>query len=140
MSHDSRILLSRDVPSSREELTLLPRLLEGLREQCVMSDTQFFNLVVAVTEAVNNAIEHGNRLDPARRVHYSLECMADGVRCVVEDEGEGFVVDDLADPISPENIMMEGGRGIFLIRALMRSFHAERTEHGMRIEFECARE
>lgn len=132
--------LVREFKSTRDELVQLPRLLEAFREQCAIDDTQFFNLVVAVTEAVNNAIVHGNRMDPDRTVRYSLECRPDGVHCVVEDEGEGFSPDDIADPVSPENIMMEGGRGIFLIRALMQHFHAEKTAHGMRIEFVCARE
>lgn len=118
----------------------MPRLLEAIRERCPMSDVQFFNLVVGVTEAVNNAIEHGNHYDPMRRVHYSLRCESDGVHCIVEDEGEGFHPDDLADPVRPENLLQEGGRGIFLIKALMRGFQAVKTERGMRIEFVCARE
>lgn len=133
-------ILHREVASTRDELVQLPRLLEGFRSLCAISESQFFNLVVAVTEAVNNAIVHGNHLDPERTVRYRLECRDEGVHCVVEDEGDGFVVDDIADPVSPENLLQEGGRGIFLIRALMQQFHAEKTEHGMRIEFLCGRE
>ncbi len=126
--------------SSRDELMQLPRLLEEFRSRCSISDTQFFNLVVAVTEAVNNAIVHGNQLNPERTVRYSIRCQHDGIHCVVEDEGKGFAPDDIADPVSPENLLQEGGRGIFLIRSLMQSFHAERTDRGMRVEFVCGRE
>jgi serine/threonine-protein kinase RsbW len=136
--HD-RILLAREFFSNREELAMLPRLLEEFRGRCPMGDDQFFNLVIAMTEAVNNAIVHGNRLDPGRRVRYSLECRDEGVHCVIEDEGEGFDPDEVADPLSPENIMSEGGRGMFLIRALMRELHLENTGHGMRVEFLCGR-
>ena len=119
---------------------MLPRLLEEFRARCPMGDDQFFNLVIALTEAVNNAIVHGNRRDPNRRVRYSVECRADGVHCTVEDEGEGFDPEGLADPLSPENLLREGGRGIFLIRALMQELRLVNTGHGMRVEFRCGRE
>ena len=93
-----------------------------------------------MTEAVNNAIVHGNRLDPEKRVRYSLECRDEGVYCVVEDEGEGFDPGNVDDPVSPENLLREGGRGMFLIRALMKSFHVENTGRGSRVEFLCGRE
>lgn len=118
---------------------MLPQLLEELRTRCRMGDDQFFNLVIAMTEAVNNAIVHGNKLDPTRRVRYSVECRADGVHCVVEDEGEGFNPDEVADPLSPENLLREGGRGMFLIRSLMQEFNLVNTGHGMRVEFLCGR-
>ena len=139
MNQHDRILLAREFFSNREELAVLPRLLEDLRSRCPMGDDQFFNLVVAMTEAVNNAIVHGNKLDPQRRVRYSLECRDEGVHCVVEDEGEGFDPDEVADPLSPENLLSEGGRGMFLIRALMRELRLKNTGHGMRVEFLCGR-
>ena len=88
-----------------------------------------------MTEAVNNAIVHGNDLDADKQVHYRLECREQGIFCTVEDEGPGFEVEDISDPLNPENLLREGGRGIFLIRMLMQEFHAERYEKGMRIQF-----
>jgi serine/threonine-protein kinase RsbW len=137
---DSHILISRQFHSNREELILLPRLLEEARVQCPISDDQFYNLVIALTEAVNNAIVHGNRSDPSKRVYYSVECRPEGFHCVVEDEGEGFEPEEVDDPLSPENLLRDSGRGMFIIRALMRDFHAEHTGHGMRLEFLCSRE
>jgi serine/threonine-protein kinase RsbW len=58
----------------------------------------------------------------------------------VEDEGEGFDPGDLDDPVSPENLLREGGRGMFLIRALMKDLHVENTGRGSRVEFLCGRE
>jgi len=140
LNDNPHILLSREFFSSRDELTKLPELLERVRTNCPISDAQFFNLVVAMSEAITNAIVHGNKSDPGRRVRYSLECRRDGVRCVVEDEGEGFDPRSLLDPRSPENLAREGGRGMFLIQALMRELKLENTGHGMRIEFLCGRE
>jgi serine/threonine-protein kinase RsbW len=140
LASGSQILLTREFNTSRDEIVALPRLLEEARTRCTISDDQFFNLVVAMTEAVNNAIVHGNRLDPDKRVRYSLECRDEGVHCVVEDEGEGFDPGNLDDPVSPENLLREGGRGMFLIRALMKNLHVENTGRGSRVEFLCGRE
>lgn len=134
------LLLSREFPTSKSELAALPRLLESIRGQCPISEDQFHNLVIALTEAVNNAIVHGNKHDESRLVRYSVEGRVDGVYCVVEDEGEGFDPDDVADPVSPENLLRDSGRGMFIIGALMRDLRATNTGHGMRIEFLCARE
>lgn len=140
MSSNSHILLSREFYSSRDELARLPELLEEVRKACPISDAQFFNLVVAMSEAIGNAIVHGNKSDPTRLVRYSVECLRDAVRCVVEDEGDGFDPEEIENPLSPENLTREGGRGMFLIRALMMDLRVENTGHGMRVEFLCGRE
>ena len=134
------ILISRTVPSDRGELGELARLLEDNRQLCPLSDDQFYNLVIALTEAVNNAIVHGNKSNPALTVHYEVECVPGGVLCTVEDEGSGFDPDAVADPISPENLLRDGGRGIFIIRTLMRDMTIENTGQGMRIRFLCSSE
>jgi len=93
---------------------------------------------VAVRESVVNAIKHGNQNDESKRVvveftplpsHASEELV---IR--VEDEGEGFDPEDLADPLAPENILKSSGRGIFLIRSFMDDVHLERGKtRGMQI-------
>ncbi len=140
MNSNPLLLLAREFYSSRDELAALPGLLEQVRRTCPISDSQFFNLVVAMSEAVTNAIIHGNKSDPTRLVRYSVECLADAIRCVVEDEGEGFDPDAVADPLSADNVLREGGRGMFLIRALMQDLRIENTGHGLRVEFLCGRE
>jgi serine/threonine-protein kinase RsbW len=137
VSEQADILIEREFPSSRDELKELPKILEAIRDRCPISDDQFYNLVIAMTEAVNNAIVHGNELDPDKQVRYRIECRSGGVLCVVEDEGPGFEVEEVADPLDPANILREGGRGVFLIQMLMQEFRAERIEGGMRISFFC---
>lgn len=133
------ILLRREFASDRRELQAIPQLLEAVRDRCALDDGQFFNLVIALTEAVNNAIVHGNRSNPSLTVRYSVTCREDGVHCVVEDQGEGFSIDDVADPTDPINILNDGGRGIFLIRALMRDVRVDRFAGGARVAFVCPR-
>ncbi|MFT5143069.1 MAG: serine/threonine-protein kinase RsbW [Rhodothermales bacterium] len=77
-----------------------------------------YNIVMLTTEAVTNAIEHGNAMDDTKTVVIVFEANEVGVRVTVEDEGEGFTSSDIPDPLAQENLLAEGGRGIFLMREL----------------------
>jgi len=74
---------------------------------------------LAVREAVANAIKHGNRLDPAKRVEVAVEVDDGTVVIRVTDEGEGFEPEEVRDPLAPENRMRTNGRGIFYMRRFM---------------------
>lgn len=80
----------------------------------------FGNVLVSVTEAVNNAIYHGNASDPEKFVElahlYNKELKK--ISFIISDEGPGFDYNNLPDPTAPENITMIGGRGVFLIKQL----------------------
>ena len=87
------------------------------------------NVPVALTEALSNAILRGNRDDVSRSVHVRAD--VDSIRLVLEvrDEGVGFDLDGCtADPTTPENILREDGRGLFLMLRLMD--HVERFSDG----------
>ena len=75
---------------------------------------------LALREAVINAIVHGNRSDPHKKVHVCCACDEhDHVFLVVQDEGTGFDPRSLPDCTRPENLLATHGRGIFLINQLM---------------------
>ena len=85
---------------------------------------------MAVREAVANAIKHGNKLDPSKKVYVSLGEDGDRLTIVVGDEGEGFEPEKVADPLTPENTMKTSGRGIFYIRSFMDDLSFTRGESG----------
>jgi serine/threonine-protein kinase RsbW len=74
---------------------------------------------LAVREALANAIKHGNRQDPRKRVEIRVEIAEGIVEIVVEDEGEGFEPEEVRDPLAPENLFRTNGRGIFYMRKFM---------------------
>jgi len=93
---------------------------------------------VAVRESVVNAIKHGNRSDETKKVvvEFSPVPLDNPEELVirVEDEGEGFDPEELADPLAPENILKSSGRGIFLIKSFMDDVQLQRGQHrGMQI-------
>lgn len=103
-----------------------------------LDDDSLHWVSVAVRECVVNAIKHGNQNDESKRVvvEFSPVPPHDPEELVirVEDEGEGFDPEELADPLAPENILKSSGRGIFLIRSFMDDVRLQRGRHrGMEI-------
>jgi serine/threonine-protein kinase RsbW len=92
---------------------------------------------VAVRESVVNAIKHGNKNDPAKRVIVEFSPVpataADELVIRIEDQGEGFIPEEVADPLSPENILKSSGRGIFLIRNFMDETVLKKVQGGMEV-------
>jgi serine/threonine-protein kinase RsbW len=92
---------------------------------------------VAVRESVVNAIKHGNRNDPDKRVIVEFSpvpaAASDELVIRIEDQGEGFVPEEVADPLAPENILKSSGRGIFLIRNFMDETVLKKVAGGMEI-------
>jgi serine/threonine-protein kinase RsbW len=82
-------------------------------------DTEMYgNILISLTEAVNNAIIHGNDHDEEKSVTVQLKKNDRYLNFSVTDQGEGFDFNDLPDPTAPENILKIGGRGVFLMRQL----------------------
>jgi serine/threonine-protein kinase RsbW len=80
------------------------------------TDRDLFGLRLALEEALVNALRHGNRGDPSRRVAVRWRVTPDCVLVEVEDEGEGFVATRVPDALAPENLERPCGRGLLLMR------------------------
>lgn len=110
--------ISIRIPSILENIRMIESFIDNARERFHLDDDIYGNIMIAVTEAVNNAIKHGNDNDKSKNVHLSLSLKDSMIQFVVEDEGHGFDYENLPDPTSPENIEKVGGRGIFLMKHL----------------------
>jgi len=75
-------------------------------------------MLIAVTEAVNNAIIHGNKCNPQKEVIISIEGKTEEIIITIKDHGGGFDPSMVADPRQPENLLKEHGRGIFLMKEI----------------------
>lgn len=83
------------------------------------SDEDFvYNLVLLASEAVTNAIEHGNQADEARYVDVRFKAETKQAEIVVEDDGEGFDPRSITNPLDPSRMLEDGGRGVFLMESL----------------------
>ncbi len=91
----------------------------GLIESVPFDDRDVFGIRLALEEAIVNAIKHGNGMDPDKAVRIWCRVTQENVRVEIEDEGEGFTVEEVPDPTADENLERPCGRGIMLMRAFM---------------------
>ena len=106
------------IPSIKENVSVVESFIDNVGEKIKIQEAIYGNVLVSVTEAVNNAIVHGNKEDKNKKVRLGLKQNKKSVRFVVEDEGVGFDYNNLPDPTNPKNIDKVKGRGIFLIKNL----------------------
>ena len=121
-----------DIPSLSENIRMIESFIDNAKEKFKLDDDIYGNIMIAVTEAVNNAIKHGNHNKSDKNVSIALSLEEGLIRFKVEDEGNGFDYSNLPDPTSPENIEKPGGRGIFLMKHL--SDEVEFKENGKIVE------
>jgi serine/threonine-protein kinase RsbW len=101
-----------------ENIRMIESFIDNAKDKFHLDDDIYGNIMIAVTEAVNNAIKHGNSNDKGKNVHLSLSLEDSMIKFVIKDEGTGFDYVNLPDPTSPENLEKPGGRGIFLMKHL----------------------
>ncbi|WP_424962668.1 ATP-binding protein [Ekhidna sp.] len=106
------------IPSLPENIRIVESFIDNAKDQYQLNDDIYGNIMIAVTESVNNAIVHGNQSDSKKNVHLQLALEESQIKFIVEDEGTGFDYNNLPDPTLPENISKPGGRGIFLMKNL----------------------
>jgi serine/threonine-protein kinase RsbW len=107
------------LPSTADQVAKADEFLESwLRKKGVPEDT-IANMAIAVTELVNNAIKHGNRLQKNKMVTVSITYTPGKIVVTITDEGEGFNPEVIPDPLAEENLLKEIGRGIFIVNSLI---------------------
>ncbi len=104
--------------SRTENLILVEKLVEDVCDVFNLREDHYGNILIAVTEAVNNAIQHGNKNNPDKKIEILFRSKTNQLCFIVKDEGEGFDFNTLPDPTNPENIEKENGRGVFLMKRL----------------------
>ncbi len=121
-----------EIPSLSENIRMIESFIDNCKEKFQLNEDIYGNIMIAVTEAVNNAIRHGNKNDSTKNVSLALTLEENLIKFKIEDEGRGFDYNSLPDPTAPENIEKPGGRGIFLMKHL--SDEVEFKEGGRVVE------
>lgn len=115
-----------------QSIQRVEKYVDTLCSKLAVKSDYYGNILIALTEAVNNAMNHGNKMNPEKKVTLSYETNEKEIGFKIEDEGDGFDYDSLPDPTDPENIDKPNGRGVFLMKHLADevNFH----NHGKVIE------
>ncbi|RMF60879.1 MAG: ATP-binding protein [Calditrichaeota bacterium] len=121
-----RLVISSDFAN----LPKVAKFCNKISKKANLNEDKSDNLAIAVTELVNNAIIHGNKNDPQKKVTIIATFYADHLTVSVSDQGSGFDPESLKNPTDPENIWKQNGRGIFLVRNLIDKVDIHPTPEG----------
>jgi serine/threonine-protein kinase RsbW len=113
------------INSNTQSLRLVERLIEDVCQVYGVNEDCYGNMLIAVTEAVNNAIHHGNLDNPEKFVRIGFESDDSMLTFSIKDEGPGFDYTNLPDPTDPANLDKISGRGVFLMTQLSDSIRFE---------------
>lgn len=123
------------IPSNFESVPEVEKLVDKVCKDLSVNEDYYGNVLIAVTEAVNNAILHGNANTPDLNVKVAVGDEPTSFCFNVKDNGRGFDFNNLPDPTAPENIEKENGRGIFLMKNLSDEVEFEDYGRSVNIYF-----
>ena len=95
-------------------------------EEIGFPEEELHKLGMAVRESTVNAVVHGNRYNARKKVHLTVWKAADHIKVTIADEGNGFDMSSVPNPLAEENLLHQSGRGLLLIRAFVDEFEMRR--------------
>ena len=135
MKEGYKIVDQLSIPSGFDSLTEVELLIDNVCEKLKVKEDHYGNVLIAVTEAVNNAIKHGNKEKTSINVDLLVGDKEVEFCVNVKDYGDGFDFSNLPDPTAPENIEKEDGRGIYLMKSLAEEVEFEDEGRSVSIYF-----
>ena len=123
--------------SVAENIYIVENLIDEICETLNVNEEYYGNILISLTEAVNNAMVHGNKLDSQKKVLVTVKSDETSIHFTISDEGPGFDYDNLPDPTAPENIEKPNGRGVFLMKNLADGCNFEENGRIVELEFKA---
>lgn len=120
--------LERSLDSTLESVDSAEELALSVAQRAGFDEDDLMKIGMAVRESMVNAVVHGNRYNAHKKVRFLVTHTPERITIRIADEGEGFDVAKIPDPLAPENLMRTSGRGIFLIRSFMDEFEMRPRE------------
>ena len=130
----NKLHFSFQVKSSMDQITKSIQMFDDLLENnnCCCSRTKS-ELSTALSEALANAIIHGNKINPEKFVNLNIHIYKNKMILHIKDQGNGFDSKNLPDPLAPENIKKRSGRGVYLMSMLVDNVKFVRHKNGMEV-------
>src|ERR1700689_5171577 len=113
-----------------ESVDLAESITMRIAEAAGFPDEEIHKIGMAVREGVINAYNYGNQQDRQKKILMTVELAPDNMTVKVIDQGQGFELTEIPDPLAEENLLRTSGRGLFLMRAFMDEFKVERGPEG----------
>lgn len=125
------------INSEVSQLKVVETFLSDVFGEFNLSKKNFNRVFLCVSEAVINAIEHGNSNDKSKTVSIGFDCNDGLMEVYIKDQGEGFDLDGVQDPTTKENIQKESGRGIHIIKSLSNGILFNNKGNFIQIKITC---
>jgi serine/threonine-protein kinase RsbW len=125
--------VSYRMESTLESVNKAEEMADQISSQAGFDEDVRGGISMAVREAMINAVLHGNAYDAAKRVNLTFEQSGHDLIITITDEGKGLNPDEVADPLAPENLLKQSGRGIFLMKAFMDDVRFRKLNPGTEI-------
>lgn len=129
---DKRV--SFTLESTLDSVNLAEEKTEKVAAEMGFSEEDCHRLAMSVREAMVNAVLHGNAYDPKKRVYVVFENNGTKLAITITDEGRGLEASELPDPLAPENLLKQSGRGIFLMRSFMDDVQIRNLRPGTEVK------
>jgi len=126
-----------DIPSCPTKITELEGFLTKILDDLKIKTDRYPEMLISLTEAVNNAIIHGNKLDTSKKVRINCKDVQKHLCFSISDEGKGFNVKEVPDPTSEEYIDCCGGRGVFIMSNLADRIQYKNNGSTVEMYFKC---
>lgn len=123
------------ISSKLKNINMVRDMLQEVYREYCLNMNSFNRVFLGISEAVNNAIVHGNESNPDKKVCIKINLLGSQFTIEVVDEGEGYSYHVLSDPTSTENLRNEHGRGVYIIRQLARELMIEDEGRKVIIQF-----
>jgi serine/threonine-protein kinase RsbW len=118
------------IKSNRTEIPKFEKVLEDINSEFGLNHDRLINYQIAISEALVNAIVHGNKENPEKSVFIDISYDQSILIIKIKDEGKGFNMEDIPDPTNNDNLLKEHGRGLYIINSLVDKFECHSSKSG----------
>ncbi|MCX6166152.1 MAG: ATP-binding protein [Ignavibacteriae bacterium] len=122
--------ISLKINSDRSEILKFEKVLEDINSEFGLNHDRFINFQIAISEALVNAIVHGNKESPDKSVFIEIDYNESKLVVKIKDQGKGFKLEEIPDPTKCNNLLKEHGRGIFIIKSFVDKFECYCSDKG----------
>ena len=122
--------LTFTIKSNRSEILKFEKVLEDINSEFGLNPDRFINCQIAFSEALVNAIVHGNKENPDKSVYINIDFDKTTLVIRIKDEGDGFILEEIPDPTKNDNLLKEHGRGLYIIKSLVDKFECNSSDKG----------
>ena len=134
------IIIHKKLRTTRKSIDDLIKIIYSLRYIANISEEDFYNIYLCVYELYVNAVFHGNKVNPAKYIELIIQYQNNSLKITVIDQGDGFALENVPDPLAEENLFKVTGRGIFIVNNYSKSIKYKHTFRGFNavIQYELA--